>query len=240
MAPLEMHLTGTGIAIRAPERAILVVRVESAQVPKPTEAMAHVTATAKVVRDYLAPHCPQDEVTGAITDDAAISHYSTSTLETNNVSRECGREANGDKKYETLYYARAEFHIKFAHFGVLNTVATELSALENIKIQRIEWKLTDATLDSIKSGARKGAAEDALQRAYDYAGTFAGVKREDLWSRVRAVDVRENSYYQTSTRPQLHRSKGMRGVRSDSVDFQFMPEDVRLEVKVDVKFQLQN
>lgn len=236
MAQLEMHLTGTGIAILPPERAILVLSLHSQEQSKPKDAIANVTATAKVVRDYLAPHCPQDQVTGAIAEDAAISHYSTSTLETNNIKRECGTKDNGDTKYETFYYARAEFHIKFAHFGILNLVATQLSAMKNIEVRRVEWKLTDDTYDSIKSGARKGAAEDALQRAYDYAETFAGVLPGDMKRKVRAVDVKESSYYNTSTRPQLHARKGARGMRSDSADFQFMPEDVRLEVKVDAKF----
>lgn len=185
------------------------------------------------------PHCPQDEATGRIAENAAIAHYSMSTLDTSSKQRKISAsDSTTPAKYETVYSARAEFHIKFSDFAVLNKLATQFSAMENVRIQRIDWNLTDRTYDSIKSGARKLAAEDAMQRAYDYAAVFAGVAKEEVGKKVRAVHVKEsNSYYQ-STRPQLHYGKMMRGAKVASHELQFQPEDVRLQVNVDGRFEV--
>jgi uncharacterized protein YggE len=110
--------------------------------------------------------------------------------------------------------------------------------MENVRIERITWKLTDVTLESIEGGARKRAAQNALQRARDYAEVFADLSTEEAVRKVKAVDVKENQYYQQSTRPQLHYGKAQRALEMvmDKAELQFEPEDVRLEVKVDGTF----
>jgi predicted secreted protein len=168
-----------------------------------------------------------------------------STLDTSSNSKR--REVKGTGRdeqpiYDKYYSARAEFHVKFADFDVLNTLATRFSAMTDVKIQRIEWKLTDATLASIQGATRKRAAEDAIQKARDYAEAFANVQEADFPKKVRAFEVREDGYdsYRQSTRPQLHYGKGQRLSRRDleSEELQFQPEDVRLEVKVHTKFSV--
>jgi uncharacterized protein YggE len=104
--------------------------------------------------------------------------------------------------------------------------------MEHIKISSIDWHLTDATLDSIRGGARKNAAQDAIQKAVDYAEAFVGAGKD----KVRPVTVSENQYYTQSTRPHLHYGKGMRGHITGQEELQFEPEDVSLDVKVDCKF----
>jgi uncharacterized protein YggE len=241
MACLEIHVTGTGTAIRRAERGILVLQAQSQQLPTAEEASAIVTSTANKIRDAIAPFCPQDEETGRTKADAAIAHYSMSTLDTSS-SRERRHTSNKDSdeptKYDITYTARAEFNIKFSDFAALDKLATQFSTMETIQIKRITWKLTDATLASIEGGARKRAAQNALQRARDYAEVFADLSTEDAARRVKAVDVKENDYYQQSTKPQLHYGKMQRsnGKLVDKEELQFEPEDVRLEVKVTGKF----
>jgi hypothetical protein len=237
MVHLEINVTGTGTAIRRAERGVLVLQAQSQQLQTAEEASAVVTVTAIMLRDAIAPYCPQDEETGRTKKDAAISHYSMSTLDTNSHrERRSNSKADDDNapKYDTTYFARAEFNIKFIDFSVLDKLATQFSAMENVRIQRISWKLTDATLASIEGGARKDAAQNALQRARDYAEVFANLSAEEAVVKVKAVDVKENSYYQQSTKPQLHYGKGQR-LYDKTVD-NTEPEDVRLEVKVDGKF----
>jgi hypothetical protein len=165
------------------------------------------------------------------------------TLDTSsNTHRRETKGNNRDERpiYDTYYSARADFHIKFADFDVLNTLATLFSGMTNIKIQRIEWKLTDATLASLKGATRKYASEDAIQKARDYAEVFAGVTEEDFPNRVRPFELKEDDYnsYKQSTRPQLHYGKAQRArmVAVDREELQFQPEDVRLEIKVHARF----
>jgi hypothetical protein len=241
MAPLEIHVTGAGTAIRRAERGILILQAQSQQLATPEEASAAITSTANILRDAIAPYCPQDEETGLTRNDAAISHYSMSTLDTSS-SRERRPAGNSTvdqaPKYDITYSARAEFNIKFSDFDVLDKLATQFSAMENTRIHRITWALTDATLKSIEGGARKRAAQDALQRARDYAEVFADLSTEDAVARVKAIEVKESQYYEQSTKPQLHYGKKQRimGQVLERAELQFEPEDVRLEVKVNGKF----
>jgi uncharacterized protein YggE len=130
------------------------------------------------------------------------------------------------------YTAEAAFEIKFKDFGVLNTLATRFSAMQNITITNVTWALTDSTKDSIQGSARKQAAESAKEKAIDYAEAFIGVGPE----KVKPFNVHEEPYYSQSTRPHLHREKGVRSVRANSEELMFEPEDVRYEITVTAKF----
>ncbi|ORY17257.1 hypothetical protein BCR34DRAFT_555731 [Clohesyomyces aquaticus] len=229
---LEINVTGTGYAIRSSERAILVLQAQSDQVATPKEASAALASTTKAIRDVITPHCPQDKTTGRTYEGAPIAHYSTSTMDT---SFHKERAAPDGTTFPTLYSARQEFHIKFADFDLLDSLAMELSSMKNVKIQKIDWRLTDATSESIHNIARKAAAKNAITKAHDYAEVFAGVKTEDLSEKVKAMDISERSYYNQSTTPQLHHGKGQRFVKREK-ELQFQPEDVRLEVQVTAKF----
>lgn len=123
---------------------------------------------------------------------------------------------------------------------MLDKLATQFSAMENIRIERTNWLLTDATQDSIKRDARKRAAQDAFQRARHYAEVFADVAPEEVKDKVQAVEVKGGPYYQQSTRSKLHYGtiKKHRSTLMAAADLQFEPEDVRLEIKVDGKFAI--
>lgn len=242
MAPLQIHVTGTGTAIRRAERGILKLKAETQNVRTAEEASSILTATANKIRDAISPYCPQDEQTGRTREDAGISHYSMSTVHTSSHREKRPYKANEEATYDTSYYARAEFSIKFSDFSALDKLATQFSAMQNISIDRIDWKLTDATLDAIKGGARELAARNAIQKARDYAEVFAGLGADELETKVKAVVVTENQYYEQSTRPQLHYGKMQRARGEEVVDrreLQFEPEDVRLEVKIDGRFQVE-
>ncbi|KAH7074177.1 hypothetical protein FB567DRAFT_536909 [Paraphoma chrysanthemicola] len=243
MARLEIHVTGSGSAIRRAERGILVLQAHSQQLATAEEASATVTGTAHKLRNIIAPYCPQDEETGRTKENAPIAHYSMSTLDTTSHRERIGRPTGEPRltepvKYETTYSARVDLKIKFSDFNLLDTLATQFSAMQNVRIQQIDWRLTDATLASIEGGARKKAAQNALQRARDYAEVFANLSPEEAAAKVKAIDVKESQYLPQSTRPRLHYGKGqrMQVVSRDDVALTFEPEDVSFEVKVDGKF----
>lgn len=236
---LEINVTGTGYTVRKAERAILVLQATCEKKPTPAEASAAVTQTANILREAITPYCPQDGATGQTLPGAAISHYSMSTLDTSSYTNQregSGRDGKGPI-YDVTYSARADFHIKFADFDILDTLATKFSAMNNVRISRINWCLTDDTLASIKGGARKLAAQDAIQKACDYAAVFAGLEEEHM-GKVKALEIKEDQYYSQSTRPQLHYGKAQRHsmTNTNKEELQFQPEDVRLEVKVNAKF----
>lgn len=230
MAPLEINVTGVGTAVHRAERAILTLQATSQQMPTASEASATVTTTANTLRDAIMPYCPQDESTGQTKPNAAISHYTMSSLSTNSHTQYYA----DTKTNEIKYTAHAEFSIKFSDFGVLDKLATQFSAMENVKIQKIEWRLTDKTLEEMRSVARRRAAKDAIQRAKDYAEVFVGEGKQEA---VRAVEVREIGRYGQATRPGLHELKGQRPfVGRERPEMKFEFEDVSVSVNVDGKF----
>ncbi|KAJ4313867.1 hypothetical protein N0V94_006733 [Neodidymelliopsis sp. IMI 364377] len=241
MQQLEIYVTGTGTAIHAAERGILKLKAQSQELRTIEEASKTVTITANQIRDIIAPHCPQDEQTGRTKSDAAISHYSMSTLETHSKLTPRPREKDEEIIYDTTYSAAAEYTIKFSDFSLLDSLASELAAMKNVKIDRLTWALTDDTRKSLMGGARIRAAQDAMQRARDYAEAFTGLSAEETATRVKAKEAREqNNNYCSSTRPKLHYGKRQRayGKVEETSELQFQPEDVRLEVRVDCKFAI--
>jgi hypothetical protein len=234
-SPFEISLNGTGDAIHPAERALLILQAQSGDKSTPAEASALVVKAANHIRNTVMPYCPQDSETGQTAIGAPIAHYSMSTMDTTSNTRTVKRvtsEGKTEQESVTSYSARANFNIKFTDFGLLNQLATQFSAADNIKVSNIEWKLTDATSNAIKGGARKRAARDAIAKAADYAEVFMGVGLEG----VKVISMNENSYYSQSTRPQLHYGKGQRGRLAEKEELQFEPEDVRLEVTISAKF----
>lgn len=238
MAVLDIHVSGSGQAIRRAERAMLILQVCASQLPTAKEATSAITRTANLLRESIEHHCPIDDTTGQPLPNAAISHYSITTLDTSQ-HRDARKEldAEGNRIYDTSYSARVDFHIKFSDFSVLDTLATRFSAMDNVRIQRINWCLTDDTLASICGGARKEAAQDAIQKAWDYASVFCGISEEEAKRRVKPVELKESSSYRSqSNRPWMHRDKRQMIKKHSSEDLMFQPEDVTLDAGVSAKF----
>jgi uncharacterized protein YggE len=239
MAPLEINVTGTGTAIHRAERATLVLQAQAQQCPTAQEASSVVTTAANELRNAIMPYCPPDEETGRAKEDAAVSHYSMSTLDTSSRRDVRPRTAGVGRTSELdiTYSARGNFNIKFTKFDVLEKLTTQFSAMDGVRILRIDWHLTDATLASTEADARKRAAQNALQRARDYAEVFANLSAEGAVERVQAVDVRESGYGQQTSRQQRQiRKQMMSGPVTEKTEMLFEPEDVILEVKIDAKF----
>jgi hypothetical protein len=239
MAPLTISVTGQAHTLCPASRAILVLKATTPELSTASRASATLSYTAKQIREAMEPHCPSDPDTGKMLPGAAISHYSMSSLDTSSVRRSVDKYGTD---FETVYTASTSFNIKFADFGLLNQLATAFSAMETVAILRIEWHLTDAQELSIHSLARKNAAADALLRAHDYASVFAGLREEDLRSRVRAVRVEEDGNYRLSTGPQLHSGKTKLRGNEDfkREELRFQPDDVRLSVSVDATFVVED
>ncbi|KAF2825400.1 hypothetical protein CC86DRAFT_42922 [Ophiobolus disseminans] len=239
----EINVTGTGSATRRAERATLVLQVHSRTCPTSDDASAALTTFINKLTESIGPYCPDDAGTGRIKGDAAISHYSIDIRDTNN-HRERQSEPSSfmiskASTYATSYSGRADLDIDFADFKLLNTLATQFSTTENVSIQRVIWHLTEATLASVESLARKEAAKNALQRARDYAEVFADISAEEAVHKVKVVVVTEGSKYEQRTRPQMHYGR-KQSVKTkflkEKAELTFEPVDIVVEVKVQGKF----
>jgi uncharacterized protein YggE len=243
MAPLQVNVTGKGCIYRPADRAILVLQASCSKQPNAKEASTIITTTTNQIREIITPFCPDNNTIEA-RKNAAIAHYSMSTLQTSN-HPQARRSANdtttsGPTEYDTLYSAKAEFHIKFSDFALLGKLATQFSTMENVNIGRIDWKLTEENELSIHSETRQKAAKDFRQRAYDYAVAIGGVPESELETRVKPSWLKESQYYTQSTRPHLHTSKTMmgHGMNVANNEFAFQPEDVGLEVTIEGRFDV--
>ena len=128
--------------------------------------------------------------------------------------------------------ADTRFDVKFRDFVRLGKIATELSTMEFVRINKISWRLTDTTKASLYSLSRTAAVEDAVSKAKDYT--------KPLSEKIpRAIELSEQGL-STSTSSHMRPRKGMRidtehrDPRTDGMEFE--PEDVQLSATVTVKF----
>lgn len=141
MPPLKIDVNGNGTTFHKAERGILTLEARSSHVASAGEASQIVTIAANSIRDLITPHYPQDEETGRTRSDAAISHYSmgTMTTKTQHQPRTIGDEKGSS--YEVSHSASAKFDIRFSDFALLNTLVTEISALEDVCIESVNGAL---------------------------------------------------------------------------------------------------
>lgn len=230
----EITVTGQGVHVLPAERAVLILKVQSNEVESQKEATAIVTATANTLREMIHPLYPTVEGTGRAADDAAIVHYAMTTMGTASVTK-----YNKDwDESKPRFCADVEFHIKFRNFGAINGFATKVSAMDNVAIGRISWNLTDETLLTATAVARKAAGRSAVQKAHDFAQAVCGVEESACAARIVPVEVTENWSYAHSTRPQLHFGKALRGTSTGDHELQFEPEDVSVEIAINISFEV--
>ncbi len=229
----QITVNGKGAHVTPAERALLVLQAKSNEADSAKEATEIVTATANTLREMILPLFPTIEGTGRATADAAIVHYAMTSMGT---SLQTYNRNKDDEK--TLFSAKVDLHIKFRDFGALNGFATKVSAMDNVSVSEISWRLTDETALRASAAARKVAGKNAVERAYDFAQAVCDVPGAACAARVVPVDVTEDDYYKHSTRPQLHYAKGLRGISTGNHELQFEPEDVSVEVSVTARFEV--
>lgn len=119
--------------------------------------------------------------------------------------------------------------------------------MEHVSIERIEWRLTEATKAAIGAEGRVGAMRDAVARARDYFEAMAGEGVLDVGADgegergIRAAEVVEG-HGNLSSRGRVDAMRFMSstrmggGVEEEGIDF--APEDVHCECQITVKFEV--
>ena len=163
--------------------------------------------------------------------DAIVTYWKNSTLNTSSHQR---HDKDGNK-LDRQYSARTSFEIKVQDFDRLGSLATKLSTMPHVAISWIEWRLLDATKESLASQSRQGAVKDAVIKATDYAAVLGRGKPE-------AVEVTDGSgqfnTYQQAQMPMRMAAHGGgygHGQQQGGV-LDFEPESVQLNSSVTVKF----
>lgn len=162
--PLRIEVTGTSTISRRPERAIIHLHVSSTG-PSLETVIDNVASTSNSLQTLVKSKLAPKDTSGSPTSDAAVTHWSMSSLSTGSWYV---YDNKGNPK-ERTYSASTRFEIKFQDFAKLGVVITDLASMLHVTIQRIEWKLTDATRASLAGQSRKQAIEDAFAKAKDYA-----------------------------------------------------------------------
>ncbi|KLJ07162.1 hypothetical protein EMPG_17344 [Blastomyces silverae] len=218
--PIVISVVGRSEINRDPERAVLRIGVSQEDGDK-TVVSKTVVQTANAVQELLEKYTPR-LASGEATPDAAITHWTMSTLRTKSFT---------DREQTTRFEANISFSATFRDFDQLGAAAMTLSVMPSVSITDIKWMLTDETIESLISECRIGAAHDARTKATHYAKAFG-------YKDVRPYEISDGSYGlpSTSTASVMRPGKNMRPMEREEQQLTFRPDEVSMTATVSIKF----
>lgn len=241
--PLSLTISGNAILYRRAERAVVTIRVHS-EGPSQQTVSKEVTDRSNELRAILKQYALKDEngtppsnhpssslitILGDPAPDAAITHWTMKTLQTNsNV-----RVVPDGKKLPREYKASTSFIVRLCSFTELGTFASMLATMENVSVQEVSWELTDATKAGLGTKSRIEAIKNANEQARDYCkalGRGEVTAREVIGGHS---GIGQAQYYGG------HGHGGYRGGGGGAggEDLNFEPENVSFSCNVTVKYQ---
>lgn len=197
---LKINVTGNASVSRKAERGVLLIRVWHTS-PSQADVSSAVATKSDTLTTLFRKHALKAE------DDlphpnAPITTFTLSAPSTSSnlpISPETGRIIpDGIRQYT----AEATAEVIFRDLALLAEMAVELSAMENVAIEKADWRLTDATRDKITREARISAVRNAVEKASDYASV---VGREVVAFRIDDGHVNTSSGHPKQT---AHRMRG--------------------------------
>ena len=224
---LSIQTTGHGRISRPAERAVLRIDIKD-DGPDPTTVSKNVFQCTQRIEQMLQP-VSEKLPSGEHDPSAAVTHWSTGKLDTYSYPN---YDRDGKITGRT-HHAATSFEVKFRDFGVLAHTASDLSAMEFVNLDGIEWRLTDVTKQALASEVRALAARDGLARAEDYARALG-------WEKVKAIDLVEQTgaddgSFGVPVRRLCMMAEGGFDDEGGDPGLSFQPEEVRLEAVVTVK-----
>lgn len=136
------------------------------------------------------------------------------------------------------YSAKVEIKVKFRDFHALATFAANYGARMFVKLEHVEWALTEATRADLERRVLAGAVKDATLRATQIADAVGAANLEalevadpGLLSGIAAGGSVETHY----------ESHGMRvaALEGDSEAIDLVPEDLEIVAAVHARFAAQ-
>ena len=243
MPPFIIEVEGVAEIPHHAERALIHVSVTSTGLNK-AAVSDEVLTTAKHIENLLKDLSPADD-TQAAKEAAPLAHWAKNSMSSTSwlpwdykLNRAKARQ----------YDARIKFDIRFKKFKELGEFGSRLSSLEHTEVTNIDWILTAATEKSYRSQLRKVAAADALQKATDYCEILGctnlrAIRLEETQGAHRVSGMNPqamNVSYQQAQSMSMQVAPGhmaqQGGDHRDEGVLEFRPQEVRMSMRVSVKF----
>ena len=233
----ELHVKGEAAILLPPERAVLSAKVfaEGTDKRRVTEV---VIAACRKVEAIL-----RGISVSAQTKDAAVDYWSRTSLNESSHQPAATRHGDEMKEHPRRYSARVNFDVRLQKFNKLGSLIGELVAIDYVQNEGVEWILTPATSDAQRSQLRTMAAQDARQKASEYACALG-------YKSVHALTLKEgHSYARSSSRKggmmpmsdtetqakNMADAEGWEDVSEEA--FLYTPEEVKMTQTVDATFR---
>ncbi|KAF1351419.1 hypothetical protein BDV97DRAFT_294673 [Delphinella strobiligena] len=158
MAPVVMKLCGSAIIPWPAERAVIALEVLSTADTSVT-ACSKVTDTAKELQIIFETLSSADNSANPNCN-AALSRWSMASLQTTPYVRRPGNRSGRITNRKLVFEASITFNIRVRNLDMLSRLATELSRVPLVKINKISWVLSDNTLAGSQMKLRKMATSD--------------------------------------------------------------------------------
>ncbi|KAF3763871.1 hypothetical protein M406DRAFT_357263 [Cryphonectria parasitica EP155] len=164
---LKIHVQGSGSVFRTAERGVLYIEIACTGTDKVSVSSTVTSTTERLVttfrqyalktEDGLYPHPGAGITTFAVS--APTTHSYVPMEWVGDEHRPAARQ----------YTVITNAEVVFRDLSLLARLASDMTAMPNVGIDRTEWRLTDATRKLITREARVKAMENAVEKARDYA-----------------------------------------------------------------------
>ncbi|MVA74429.1 DUF541 domain-containing protein [Auraticoccus sp. F435] len=219
MSQVEITVRGEHVAFHPPERGTvhLTVALEG-----PQEAAVH-----RGVADALG------EVTGSISplhdpQRGPVTWWASDQLRTS-----ARRPWNKDgKQLPLVFSARADVQAKFSDFSALSRWVGQVLTIQGVKLDRIEWALTEVRKRQLTHRVRTEAVGDAARKAQVYAdalglGDVVPVALADAGMLGQGLDPAAGGQAVAFARG---------AAAPSSAEVAFAPQDIQVSATVDARF----
>lgn len=223
MAPLQITCNGESTIYHPAERAVVFITVSS-DGPSQSQVSQEVTLTSDQLQVSLKTMALKDP-TGQAAPNAPVTHWSMTSLSTGSWQPTDNRGKNLARRFT----ASSRLEVKFRDFAQLGTFTSELAQTKFVSVDRIEWRLTDATKAELGRQCRRNAVKDAMAKAKDYADAAGKADFEIL----EITDGVASSGYIPPYRRMFSAAPGAGG---DGQELNFEPEDVSISSSLTAKF----
>lgn len=234
VVPLTIAVTGKAIIPKKAERALLDVEISSTGFSR-VFVSEEVQMSCRRLEELLRKISPANDSDFA-RESATIAHWSMTSMKT---TSHLPTDQYGTvlKNAQRIYSTFVSFDIRVRDFSKLGTFANQISILPYTVIHSLRWGLTNTTRRADESMLRTMAAEDALDRAKDYAKALGLAA---VWP-VEVKEAQWGSHDPSAVMQAQQTALDMRRAVPDSdaafSDLFFEPEEVTMTTRIDCKFE---
>ncbi|KAM3076152.1 hypothetical protein ACMFMG_006334 [Clarireedia jacksonii] len=232
--PLEIHIQGSSLIERPPERGTLIIAVNSQGTSQETvsnQVIQTSNSLQALFKSLSTPDASQ-ESNGSAKEDPPIIGFAMTNLRT----RSWEPQDKDGNKLERRYEASSHFEATFRDFDKLAEIASIVFTTPHTEIRSTTWSLTDETKQATRVLGREKALKDAIAKAEDYARV--------LGRKVVATEVRDNGTNMKNLPPRsgfaaMVPQKRMGGDSNPTLVLDGLvlePQDVEVRGRVQVRF----